>query len=51
MVDVETGRAANLSSDVSFGLGIAIAPDGRTIYVSVQRLQADIWMVDLKPRK
>jgi Tol biopolymer transport system component len=46
LVDVETGNARDILTDGGLGLGIAIAPDGRTIYVSRQRVQSDIWLLE-----
>jgi Tol biopolymer transport system component len=46
LVDVETGRARDLLTDAGLGIGMAIAPDGRTIYVSRQRIQSDVWLLE-----
>jgi Tol biopolymer transport system component len=46
LVDVDTGKVRDILTDASLGLGIAIAPDGRTIYVSRQRIQSDVWLLE-----
>ena len=46
LVDVETGRTRDILGDAGLGLGIAIAPDGRTVYVSRQRMQSDVWLLE-----
>ena len=37
-----------LVTDLKLGFGLAISPDGRTLYASVSREQGDLWMIDLK---
>jgi Tol biopolymer transport system component len=44
VVDADTGRRKELGAKLGLGIGLVIAPDGRTIYVSSARQQADIWM-------
>ena len=48
LVDVETGVRKALASGMRFGVGLAASPDRRTLYASVSRQQADLWMIDLK---
>ena len=44
LVDADTSQRRDLLTGL-FGIVVAIAPDARTIYLSVQRRQADVWMV------
>ena len=48
LLDVESGRRKALVTDLKLGLGLAISPDRRTLYASISREQADLWMIDLK---
>ncbi len=48
LLDVESGRRKALVTDLKLGLGLAISPDRRTLYASIRREQADLWMIDLK---
>ena len=45
MIDVDSGKRQELVSGVSFGLGLTVSADNRTIYASLSRQQADIWML------
>jgi sugar lactone lactonase YvrE len=42
LLDVETGRRKALVTDLKLGSGLAISPDGRTLYASISREQADL---------
>jgi Tol biopolymer transport system component len=55
LVDVDSGRTKKLAANAGgitrgIGAGLLVSPDGRTIYASVARQQADVWVVDLKLR-
>jgi len=48
LIDVETGRRKALATGLKLNVGMAASSDRRTLYVSVQRQQADLWMIDSK---
>ncbi len=49
IVDADTKRRKVLSARWPFQIGdgsVAVAPDGRTIYVGARKVESDIWMVE-----
>ncbi|HUF48032.1 MAG TPA: protein kinase [Vicinamibacterales bacterium] len=48
MIDVDSGRRQELLAGVQFGLAMVLSPDGKTIYASLAREQADLWLIDLE---
>jgi len=48
LVDVESGSRKALATGLKLGLGLAASPDRRTLYASIARQQADLWMIDMK---
>ena len=44
LMDVESGRRKVIPTGVHLGYGLALSPDRRTMYVSVRREQADVWL-------
>jgi Tol biopolymer transport system component len=44
LVDVDSGRRKVIPAGIPLGLGLTVSRDGRTIYSTVARAQADIWM-------
>jgi len=50
-IDVDTGQRRELMAGFPFGLGLTLAPDGRTLYASLAKLQADVWLVELKTKR
>ena len=48
LVDVESGTRKALATGLRLGLGLAASPDRRTLYASVSRQQADLWLIDFK---
>ena len=51
LIDADTGRRKDLGSKLELGIGVVIAPDGRTIYATIARQQADIWMATLSGKR
>jgi TolB protein len=48
LVDVDSGRRKVLPTGVQLGFGLALGHDRRTVYVSIVREQADIWIGETK---
>jgi Tol biopolymer transport system component len=46
LVDVESGRRKALATGLNIGIGLVASPDRRTLYPSIRRQQADIWMIE-----
>ena len=49
IVDADTKRRKVLSTRWPFQIGdgsVAVAPDGRTVYVGARKVESDIWMVE-----
>jgi Tol biopolymer transport system component len=44
LMDVDSGRRKVIPTGVHLGFGLVLSPDRRTVYVSVAREQADIWL-------
>lgn len=44
LLDVDSGRRRVIPSGQTLGFGMAMAPDRKTLYISVARQQADIWV-------
>lgn len=44
LVDVETGRRKEMPVGITLGMGLVVSRDGKMIYTTVRREQADIWM-------
>jgi hypothetical protein len=44
ILDVDSGRRKVIPAGVHLGQGLVVSRDGRTIYTTVSREQADIWM-------
>ena len=49
IVDADTKRRQVLSARWPFQIGdgsVAVAPDGRTVYIGARKVESDIWMVE-----
>jgi len=44
LVDVDSGRRKVMPTGVALALGVVVSRDGKTIYATVSRAQADLWM-------
>ena len=51
LIDVENGRRRSLASGLQFGGVLTASPDRRTLYTTIRRQQADVWMVETKKRQ
>jgi len=51
--DVESGRRRSVASGLKFGIsgGLVASFDRRTLFTTVSRQQADVWVVETKPVK
>jgi Tol biopolymer transport system component len=50
LLDVDTGRRKALAAGLNLGLGLTASPDGRTLFASLNRQQADLWLTELSRR-
>ena len=51
LIDVEGGRRRSLASGLKLGGVLTASPDRRTLYTTVRRQQADLWMVETKAKR
>jgi Tol biopolymer transport system component len=51
LIDVVTGRRKMLATGLKLGLGLVASRDGRMLYASISRQQADLWLTELRNRR
>lgn len=48
LIDVDSGRRRELPLDFQTGTGLLVSPDGRTVYTSITRDRADLWLAEVR---